>query len=241
MDNGSYEVTQDGKKILKCIPFTGVKRAMARNLEASWNAVVPVSGFSKVDCSAVKALKKRLADEGKKVTYTDIFVKLLASAVEQNPMVNSAIVEKKIELYKSVNMGVAVAAPNGDLLVPVIRDVQEKSLFEVSAALLDVAERVRTQNITEEDFIGGTITISSMGMYDAYGFTQVLVQPQAIIFGFGAIHDEPWVLEDGRLGVRPIIHISSTCDHRIIQGVSGSEASITLGKMFANPEKHLGI
>lgn len=241
MGNEEYEVTEDGKVILKKIPFTGVKKRMAENLMDNWQSAVTVTGFGIFDCTQVKALKKKFNDEGHKITYTDIFVKLVAYAMEKNPMMNSSIVGKKIELYKSVNVGVAVAGPDGSLLVPVIREVQDKNIFEVSAAIKDVSERARTGGITLEDFMGGTVTVSSLGMFDTYGMTQVVVKPQAVIFGFGAIHDEPAVMEDGTIGIKPKMYVNSSADHRIVQGAAGYQMTADLKAAFKEPEKYMGL
>ena len=241
MSGDNYEITEDGKKILKKIPFTGIKRTIARNLEESWNTAVTSGGWVKADCSAVKELKNKLKEQGIKVTYTDIFVKLLASAVSEHPMMNSSLVDKKIVLYKSVNVGIGYGDEDGNLLVPVIREVQDKSVVQVSQEIKDVTARIKNGTVTMEDFTGGTISISSLGMFECYGFSQVLVQPQSAILGFGTIHDEPWVLEDKTIGIKPIMHISISLDHRIIQGVTSSVFMMTLLNMFADPEKYMGL
>ncbi len=241
MGNEEYEVTEDGKVILTKIPFTGVKKRMAENLVDNWQSAVTVTGSGIFDCTQVVAYRNKLKAEGHKITYTDIFVKLVAYALSKNPMMNASIVGKKIELYKSVNIGVAVAGPNGNLLVPVIRNCEEKSLFEIHDAIKDVSERARNNAMTMEDFMGGTVTVSSMGMFDTYVMTQVVVKPQAVIFGFGAIHDEVVVMEDGTIGIKPRMWVSSSADHRIVQGAAGYQMTADLIEAFKDPEKYMGL
>lgn len=236
-----FEVTVDGKKIKYKLPMIGVRRIIANNLQSSWDNSVPISGFFKYDCSAIRDLKNKLKAKGLIVSYTEIFIILTASAVKASPIVNSSIVEKKIEIYDSINVGVAVSAPDGSLIVPVIREVQDMDIRQVAESLSAIKQKMQNGTIVPADMIGGTITISSMGMFDTYGFTQVLSPGQSFILGFGSIHEEAVVLEDGTIAVRPMIHMSATADHRVIHGVAGAEFMKALGDGFANPEKYISI
>ena len=236
-----YEKTSDGKEILKSLPFTGVRRAISRNLVASWATSVTTSGFSKRDATRVVALKEKYAAQGNKVTYTAIFGKILSAAITINPLINCALVDKRIEVYKSINIGVAVATEEGMLLVPVIKNTEEKDVFQINQELKELSVKVREKTITEEDLTGGTVTISSMGMYDVYGFSQVLVSPQVAIYGFGNIKKEPVVLEDDTIAVHPVIYISSSTDHRILQGAPVSEFGKLFNEIFQDPEPHMGL
>lgn len=239
--NKSFETTEDGKKILKRIPFTGVRKAIAENLLMSWNNTVPASGFIKVDCTGVKKLKSKFAAEGNKFSYTEIFIRLVAAAVEKQPSVNSALIDKKIEVYKSVNVGVATATPDGMLLVPVVRDVQEKSIHTLSRELKQLGQKVKEKKITHEDLSGGTITVSSMGMFDTYGMSPILVYPQALILGFGNIRDEPAVMEDGTIGIKPLMYLSCTMDHRVIQGEPMAQFLKTLSELFKESDQYMEV
>lgn len=234
-----YEVTEDGKVILKKIPFTGVRRMMAQNLADSWHTCVSTTSFNRVDTSAVMALKDKLTQEGRKVSYTDIFIRLSALAIQQNPMVNVSINDKKLEVYKSVNIGVAVSTPDGMVMTPVIRDAETKSVFQISAELKALVQKIKDRTITQEEMTGGTVTISSLGMYEICGFVQVLVQPQSFILGFGSIKKEPVVLEDDTIGVRPMMYISDTTDHRAIHGETLMLFYRTFLAMFKEPEKYM--
>ncbi len=235
------ELTADGKKIKQKLPMTGVRRMIANNLEASWNGTVPISGFFKYDCSAIRDLKNEWKAKGFKVSYTEIFMMLTAAAAKAAPIVNSALVEKKIEVYESINIGVAVATPAGALIVPVVRDVQDMDMQQAAKSFAEIKQKTLEGKITSQDMMGGTITISSMGMFDTYAFTQVLTTGQSCILGFGSIHEEAVVLEDGSIAARPIIHVSITADHRIIHGAEGAVFMQALGDGFADPGKYISL
>lgn len=240
-DEQNYEVTEDGKVILKKLPFTGVRRKMAQNLEHSWHTAVSCTSFNKVDTTEVVALKKKYAAEGCKVSYTDIFTRLVAVAVQENPMVNVMIntETKKLEVYKNVNIGMAISTPDGMVLNPVIRDAERKSVFEISAEVKGFVQKIKDRTITAEDMQGATMTVSSLGMYDICGFVQVLIEPQSFIVGFGNIRQEPAVLEDGTIAARPMMYISDTTDHRAIHGETLMLFYRTLLSLFKNPEKYM--
>lgn len=241
MSGKELEVTSDGKRIKKRLPFTGVKRTMARNLQESWQTAVTSCGFGSTDVEAVIALKNKLKEKGYKVTYTDIFIKLVVQSVLENPFMNAAIVDNKIELYESVNVGYAVAAPGGNLLVPVIKEVQDMNILELAEATRAMKEKIMTGNIQLEDFQGGTITVSSMGGLADTGHTQVLVSPQVLIVGFGVIHEEPYVTPEHTVGIHSVVTTSTAVDHRLIMGSHGTEWSLSLNKAFMEPEKYMGI
>ena len=238
-DEQNYEVTPDGKVILKKLPFTGVRRKMAQNLEHSWHTAVSCTSFNKVDTTEVVALKKKYAAEGRKVSYTDIFTRLVAVAVQQNPMVNVCINDKKLEVYKNVNIGMAISTPDGMVLNPVIRDAETKSVFQISDEVKGFVQKIKDRTITAEDMQGATMTVSSLGMYDICGFVQVLIEPQSFIVGFGNIRQEPAVLEDGSIAARPIMYISDTTDHRAIHGETLMLFYRTLLALFKEPEKYM--
>ena len=233
------EVTPDGKVILKKLPFTGVRRKMAQNLAESWHNNVSCTSFNKVDMSAVMAMKKKFTEEGRKVSYTDIFIRMIAVAVQENPMVNVCINEKKLEVYKNVNVGVAVSTPQGMVMTPVIKNADAKSVFEISRELKEVVRKINEGTVEMSDLEGGTVTISSLGNYEILGFAQVLVEPQSVIFGFGSINKEPVVLEDDTIGIRPMMYISDTTDHKAIHGITLMEFYKTFLAMFKDPEKYM--
>ena len=234
------QVTPDGKVIDKTLPVSGIRKIVARNMEESLRRSPQVTGTVKVDVSKVVALRNRLKAEGLSYTYTELFAKLVAEAVAQEPVMNSSREENKIYVYSSINMGIAVTNAKDFVLVPVIMNIQDKSLPEISKEVKSLAEKVRDNKITPEEMAGGTITISSMGMFDVDTFTPILNIPQGAIIGLGKIRKEPAVDENGNVAVRDMMNISVTVDHAIIDGVPHARFLTKLAACIKDPETYLG-
>lgn len=234
------QVTPDGKVIDKTLPVSGIRKIVARNMEESLRRSPQVTGTVKVDVSKVVALRNRLKAEGLSYTYTELFAKLVAEAVAQEPVMNSSREENKIYVYSSINMGIAVTNAKDFVLVPVIMNIQDKSLPEISKEVKSLAEKVRDNKITPEEMAGGTITISSMGMFDVDTFTPILNIPQGAIIGLGKIRKEPAVDENGNVAVRDMMNISVTVDHAIIDGVPHARFLTKLSACIKDPETYLG-
>jgi pyruvate dehydrogenase E2 component (dihydrolipoamide acetyltransferase) len=234
------QVTPDGKVIDKTLPVSGIRKIVARNMEESLRRSPQVTGTVKVDVSKVVALRNRLKAEGLSYTYTELFAKLVAEAVAQEPVMNSSREENKIYVYSSINMGIAVTNAKDFVLVPVIMNIQDKSLPEISKEVKSLAEKVRDNKITPEEMAGGTITISSMGMFDVDTFTPILNIPQGAIIGLGKIRKEPAVDENGNVVVRDMMNISVTVDHAIIDGVPHARFLTKLAACIKDPETYLG-
>lgn len=234
------QVTPDGKVIDKTLPVSGIRKIVARNMEESLRRSPQVTGTVKVDVSKVVALRNRLKAEGLSYTYTELFAKLVAEAVAQEPVMNSSREENKIYVYSSINMGIAVTNARDFVLVPVIMNIQDKSLPEISKEVKSLAEKVRDNKITPEEMAGGTITISSMGMFDVDTFTPILNIPQGAIIGLGKIRKEPAADENGNVVVRDMMNISVTVDHAIIDGVPHARFLTKLAACIKDPETYLG-
>lgn len=235
------QVTPDGKVIEKILPISGVRKVVAKHMEESLNRSPQLTGSVKADVSKLVALRARLKEEGQSYTYTELFVKLIVDAVLQEPVINSSRQENKIHLYSSVNVGVAVTNDQDFVLVPVIKNAQDKSLEEIGREVRALAEKVRGNTLTPEDMAGGTVTVSSMGMYDLDIFTPILNVPQGALVGLGRIRKEPMVDEDGAIVAREMMTINVTVDHAIIDGVPHARFLTKLVECFRDPEPHLGL
>jgi pyruvate dehydrogenase E2 component (dihydrolipoamide acetyltransferase) len=235
------KITPDGKVIDQILPIAGIRKMVAKHMEESLKASPQVTGSVKVDASRFVDLRNRLKAQGTPATYTEMFVKLTATAVGKVPVINSSRQGNKMEIYSSINIGIAVANKKNQVLVPVIRDVQNKSLAELSKEIRSLSEKVRENTIKPEEMAGGTISISSMGMYNVDTFTPILNMPQAAIIGLGKIRKEPCVDENGDIVARPMMHFSVTADHSIIDGVPHAEFITKLAEGLCNPEEYLGL
>lgn len=217
------ETTKDGKTISKIEKVVGICKATFEGLQESFRRSPQVSGFVHVDVDGVVKLRKKLKTAGYKVSVTDIFIKLVAMAIQKHPEVNCSRVENEIHYYSSINIGVAVGTPAGMLIVPVIKNCESKSLFDISAEMKDIQNKIESNQLTMDMMQGGTFTLSSIGMFDVDNSDAILNIPQSAIVVVGRIKDEPVVLEDKTIGIRPKAYLSVTFDHGTINGAPGSK------------------
>jgi len=221
----------------------------AEHLAKSHAQVAAVTSLGEVDVTDLVALRQRLATEpertgGVRLTYTPLLVKALAQALTQHPSLNAALAEEvsEIRVYAEVNIGVAVALPDGNLIVPVVHQADRKTLADVAMRVADLTDRARKGALTPEDVRRGTFTLSNVGMVRGVGWSTPLVPlPQAAILGTGRIESKP-VVRNGAIVIRAMLPISLTWDHRIVNGVPVGQFLEALADLLEHPEKlDLGI
>lgn len=238
-----------GIPVREVIPLKGMRKMAADHLAQGHAQVAAVTSLGEVDVTELVSLRERLAAEpartaGVRLTYTPLLVKALGQALGRHPQLNAALAEDapEIRVYAEVNVGVAVALPDGNLIVPVVHRADCKSLPEVATRVADVTERARRGALTPEDVRRGTFTLSNVGMVRGVGWATPIVHlPQAAILGTGRIEPKPTV-RDGAIVVRSILPISLTWDHRIVNGVPVGQFLETLADLLGHPGKlELGI
>lgn len=168
-----------------------------------------------------------------KISYNDIVVKAVALALKQHPKVNSQWFEDKIRLNHHVHIGVAVAVEDG-LVVPVLRFTDEQTLQQIGAKVKDYAVRARSKKLTPQEMEGSTFTISNLGMFGITDFTSIINQPNSAILSVGAIVQKP-VVREGQIVVGNTMKLTMACDHRTVDGATGSEFLLTLKGFIENP------
>ncbi len=154
-------------------------------------------------------------------------------ALKQHPQVNSQWFDDKMRMNNHVHIGVAVAVPDG-LVVPVVKFANEQSLPQINAAVKDFAGRARNKKLTLEEMEGSTFTISNLGMFGIESFTSIINQPNSAILSVGAILQKP-VVKEGQIVVGNTMKLSMACDHRTVDGVTGSLFLQTLKAYIENP------
>ncbi|WBA42538.1 dihydrolipoamide acetyltransferase family protein [Hymenobacter canadensis] len=167
------------------------------------------------------AYKKR---EGENLTFTPIFIQAIARAIQDFPMINVSIDGDYIIKKRDINIGVAVALPSGNLIVPVIHNADQLNLNGLSKKLNDLANRARTNKLKPEDLEGGTYTVSNVGSFGNVMGTPIIMQPQVAIMAVGAIKKKPAVIETPQgdlIGVRHFMFLSHSYDHRVVDGSLG--------------------
>jgi 2-oxoglutarate dehydrogenase E2 component (dihydrolipoamide succinyltransferase) len=220
----SVNVTRsDGDEI---IPMDRIRKIIAEHMVMSKRTSPHVTSFIDADVTRLvnwrNAYKEKfLADEGQKLTLTPIFIDAVAKALHEFPMVNISVDGDNIIKKKNINIGMATALPDGNLIVPVIKNANEKSLTGLAKAVNDLAERARINKLKPDEITGGTFTITNFGSYNNLAGTPIINQPQAAILGTGVVRKTPVVIETPEgdmIGIRQIMILSLSYDHRVIDG-----------------------
>ena len=214
------------------VPMNGMRKAIARNMQNSHMTSPTVTFNLGIDMTELKRVREQLKAADLKVSYTDILVKVVAKALTEFPVLNCSVVDDKIVYKHYVNMGVAVALDNG-LVVPNVRDADKKGIAEISAEVKELAKKAREGGLGMDALTGGTFTITNLGMYGIESFSPIINQPEVAILGVNTMQDKV-VVVDGEICVRPIMNLSLTADHRV---VDGSVAAQFLQRVKALMEK----
>jgi pyruvate dehydrogenase E2 component (dihydrolipoamide acetyltransferase) len=179
--------------------------------------------------------EKILAETGEKLSITAILVKVVAEALKHHPRANAAFENGRIKAFRQVNIGVAVGTDAG-LVVPVIKQADRKSLAEVVREIKGYQEKARQMRFAVNDLVDGTFTISNLGMYGIEQFNAILNPPQSAILAVGRILRTPVGMPDNTIALRPLLGLTLTIDHRVLDGMQGaqflSEVKALLEKPF---------
>jgi pyruvate dehydrogenase E2 component (dihydrolipoamide acetyltransferase) len=222
------------------IPIRGVRKMTAQAMVASAFTAPHVTEWVSVDMTRTVDLAERLKSrgdfEGLRVGPLLLVVKALLVAVRRHPGINASWDEdaQEIVVKHYVNLGIAAATPRG-LLVPNIKDAHEKSLPELARALGELVATAREGRSSPQDMTGGTITITNVGVFGVDGGTPILNPGESAILAFGAVRDQPWVV-DGQVVPRKIAQLALSFDHRLVDGELGSQFLNDLARMLEDPE-----
>jgi pyruvate dehydrogenase E2 component (dihydrolipoyllysine-residue acetyltransferase) len=206
-------------------PMRAVRRKTAEHLSAAWTTIPHVTQFDLADISALEELRKKYAKQaeaaGGSLTVTAIAVKIVAAALRRFPQFNASvdIAASEIVLKKFVNVGIAVDTDRG-LLVPVIRNADQKNIIQIAVELTQLSEKARTRKISLEEMQGGTFSISNLGGIGGTYFTPIINTPEAAILGISRASIQP-KFEQGGFVPRLMLPLSLSYDHRVIDGADG--------------------
>lgn len=218
--------TMEGDQIME---MDRMRKMIADHMVMSKQVSPHVTSFIDVDVTAVVNWRNKVKDEflkreGEKLTFTPIFIDAAAKALKDFPQVNASVDGYNIIYRKHINIGMATALENGNLIVPVIRDADEKSLLGLVKAVNDLATRARANKLNPDEIAGGTFTTTNFGSFDSLTGTPIINQPQVAILGIGAIRKKPVVLETKQgdvIAIRHIMILSLAYDHRVVDGALG--------------------
>lgn len=182
---------------------------------------------------AIEARKEINSLPDTKISFNDMIIKATAIALRKHPQVNSSWAGDKIIHRGNINIGVAVAIPDG-LVVPVLRNTDQMSYTQISAAVKDMASRAKSKGLKANEMEGSTFSISNLGMFGIETFTSIINQPNSAILSVGAIVEKP-IVKDGQIVVGNIMKLSLACDHRVVDGATGAEFLQTLRTYLESP------
>ena len=218
--------------------ITPLRQVIMRRMAESWNAVPRVTQFDEADFTQLNALRKKFAakyeKKGVKLTLTPFVLKAVAATLKQHPIFNSSLdeVASEVVLKEYIHLGIAVDTDQG-LMVPVIRDVDKKSMLDLAKELEQLAAKARDRKISADEMKGGTFTISNQGAIGGAHFTPIINLPEVAILGLGRGALKP-VVRDGKVEVRMMTPIALSYDHRVIDGGSAARFTVDLVKAFEN-------
>jgi pyruvate dehydrogenase E2 component (dihydrolipoamide acetyltransferase) len=202
------------------VPLTPMRKAIAERMVQSRHTSAHVVTFFEVDCSRIMKAREKLKPEfersGTRLTVTPFFIQAAARSLKKFPIVNSSLDGDAIAYKRAINIGIAVNLDWG-LIVPVIKNVDEKNLMGIARSVNDLGERARTKKLTPDDVQNGTFTITNPGQSGALANTPIINQPQVAIMGMGGIKKRAVVIDDA-IAIRPMIVLSLSFDHRVIDG-----------------------
>ncbi len=170
---------------------------------------------------------------GIRLTLTDLIIKIAARALEKNPALNSSYADGKLKLFQRIDIGL-VTSVEGGLMVPVIRDASTKSLGEIAQARAELVQKARERTLAKEEMTGSTFTISNMGMYDIDQFSAIIQPPEAAILAVSRIAEKV-VARNGEMVIRPVMNLTLSIDHRVLDGALGAQFLQTVKSYIEDP------
>jgi pyruvate dehydrogenase E2 component (dihydrolipoamide acetyltransferase) len=212
-----------------------IRRKTAEQMALAWAQIPHVTQHDLADITALDAFRRSQDGQGPKLTVTAFALKAAAVALKEFPQINASLDLAGGRLIRKqyYHVGVAVETDRG-LLVPVIRDVDKKSVRELAAEVTEVAEKARQRKLPIEDMKGGTFTITNLGGIGGVGFTPIVNWPEVAILGLSRARPEP-VVKDGQVTPRLMLPLSLSYDHRVIDGAAGARFARRVAAMLENP------
>jgi pyruvate dehydrogenase E2 component (dihydrolipoamide acetyltransferase) len=217
------------------VPMSSIRRTIANRLQQSSQQAPHIFFDAEVDITALEALRQQANQRDMKISLTALIARIVAWALTKHPYINSQLDGTNILLMKNVNIGVAVALDNG-LIVPVIRNADKKSVFNISNEISLLAEKARQNNLKPDDLTEGTFTISNLGMFGVDRFTAIINPPQSAILAVSRAVKKFVPDENGQPVLHPMMTITLSADHRVIDGAIAAQFLSDLRNGLEQPE-----
>ena len=224
--------------IAETVPLTGLRRTIADRMTMSVSTMAQVTLSTEADVTGLLKLRESLVSEWRphrlRPLDLDIIIAAVAQALREHPKLNSHLVDGDVLLLRDVNIGLAVAVPDG-LVVPVLREADTLDLLGTARAMRELADKTRKNDLGIDDVTGAGFTVTALSNYDIDVFTPIIDPPQVAILGLGRAIEKP-VVVDGEIVVRSMMHLSVTFDHRALDGVPVAEFMRSLKAKLESPE-----
>ena len=225
---------------IEVVPMSAMRQKIAERMIESRRTSAHVQNVFRVDMTNIVKLREQWKEEferrnGVKLTYMPFMCRAAISALKAFPTVNASLEGTNLLIKKDVNLGIAVALDWG-LIVPVIKNAEEKNFLGLARAIRDLADRARAKKLSPDEVQGGTFTITNSGQYGAMFELPIILQPQLAILGVGAIHKEPVVIDDA-IAIRSVVHLSLSYDHRVIDGAVADQFMAHVKRALENWEE----
>ena len=204
-------------------------KLVSKHMVDSVKTSAHVQSFIEIDVTNIVKWRNKVKDaflkrEGEKLTFTPIFMQAIASTIKKYPLINISLSDDKIIKKKNINLGMAAALPDGNLIVPVIKSADQLSLVGITKSVNDLANRARNNALKPDDIQGGTYTVTNVGSFGSITGTPIINQPQVAILALGAIRKLPAVIETPEgdfIGIRQKMIVCHSYDHRVVNGALG--------------------
>ena len=226
-----YKSNAQSNNDIEIIKMDRMRKIISKHMTASKSISAHVTSFIEVDVTRMVKWRNSIKDiyfqrEGQKITYTPILFESIIKAIIDFPLINISVDHDNIIKHKNIHLGMATALDNGNLIVPVIRNAQEKNLLGITKSVNDLAIRARDNNLKPDEISGGTFTVTNVGSFGSIMGTPIINQPQVAILALGKIQKKPTVIEteDGdTIAIRSKMFLSLSYDHRVVDGALGGK------------------
>ena len=235
---GGAPTSDIGMEPSRTIPLTGIRGVIAKRMSDSASAAL-VTLNTTGDVTEAIAIQRRLTREWRRSRvrpqYQDLAIAATVKALKDHPLANAHITENEVQIFDTINLGFALAVPDG-LLVPVIRDAGTKTPLEIALVVRDLVRKSKSNELTVSELTGSTFSLTNLSSYDIENFTPLINPPEVGILGVGRVVEQPTVTKSGDIEVRSIGYFSLTFDHRAWDGAPAAEFLQAVVKNLAEPE-----
>lgn len=234
---------------VEIVEMDRMRRMIAKHMIDSQNTSAHVTSFTECDVTNLVLWREKIKKdfekrEGEKITFTPLFLEAIVKCIKKYPLINSSVDGDKIVIKKDINIGMATAMPNGNLIVPVIKNADQLNLTGLTKQINNLANNARNNKLKPDDTANGTFTLTNVGTFGSIMGTPIINQPQVAILAVGAIKKRPIVIETEQgdsIAIRHMMYLSLSYDHRIIDGAYGSTFLNAVGKELENFDGKRGI